>query len=344
MREKQIVMNISERRLLNQQLVNPQMTDVRDLVEWMGMLQAQNYTMMRWAVGIRLKRPSMEAFRKAYDSGQIIRAHLFRCTWQLVAGEDLRWMLKLCAAKNKTAVRYYGRGIDDNEFEYANRLICKVLSKKQSMAKEELIGRLSELGLRGNSCMMNKFLQMAEASGLVCSGYLDDRQNTYALVDERVPDTGDLPYDESVALLARKYFRSHSPATLEDFVWWTNLGKGECRNAIASIAGELEQECCEGETYYIHRDCRVGGNCRKILLLPSYDEYLLGYKSRKHVIEKEFERRAYSKNGLFYPVIVQNGRVIGIWHPSQKTNFFNDECRVDISKLLLEYHKFINCM
>ena len=78
---KKQYMNISNIRLLNQQLVNPQMSDVHELVAWMGMLQAQEYTMMRWAVGIRLKKPSMSLFRKAYDSGQVVRAHLFRCTW-----------------------------------------------------------------------------------------------------------------------------------------------------------------------------------------------------------------------------------------------------------------------
>ena len=63
-------MGISNIRLLNQQLVNPQMSDIHELVAWMGMLQAQEYTMMRWAAGIRLKRPSMSSFRKAFDSGR----------------------------------------------------------------------------------------------------------------------------------------------------------------------------------------------------------------------------------------------------------------------------------
>ena len=60
-------MNIPNIRLLNQQLVSPQMSDVHDLVAWMGMLQAQEYTMMRWAVGIRLRLPSMSLFRFALD-------------------------------------------------------------------------------------------------------------------------------------------------------------------------------------------------------------------------------------------------------------------------------------
>lgn len=198
-------MNISNIRLLNQQLVNPQMSDIHELVAWMGMLQAQEYTMMRWAVGIRLKRPSMSSFRKAFDSGQVVRTHLFRCTWQLVAAEDLRWMLKLCADKNKKAIRYYGQGISEKDFEHACDLICQVLSEHQSMTKEAIIASLRELGLSGDAYTMTKYLQMAEAEGLICSGHLDDNQNTYALIDGRIPSANEPSHEESVILLARKY-------------------------------------------------------------------------------------------------------------------------------------------
>ena len=116
-------MNIPNIRLLNQQLVAPEFTDVHALVAYMGMLQAQEYRMMRWAVGIRMKRPSMAAFRSAYNSGRIVRTHLFRCTWQLVAAEDLRWMLKLCADRNKAAINgftaYHGRVISEDEYNRA---------------------------------------------------------------------------------------------------------------------------------------------------------------------------------------------------------------------------------
>ena len=65
----------------------------------MGAMQAQEYRMMRWAVEMRTKRPSVKAFEKAYNEGQIVRVHLFRTTWQLVTGEDLGWMLELCRDK-----------------------------------------------------------------------------------------------------------------------------------------------------------------------------------------------------------------------------------------------------
>ena len=53
------------------------------------------------------------------------------------------------------------------------------------------------------------------------------------------------------------------------------------------------------DIYYVHQDCRTKGCRKKILLLPSYDEYLIGYKSRHHAIAEQFCRQAYNKNGIF---------------------------------------------
>ena len=167
-------MNIPNIRLLNQQLVAPEFTDVHDLVAYMGMLQAQEYRMMRWAVGIRMKRPSMAAFRSAYNSGRIVRTHLFRCTWQLVAAEDLRWMLELCADRNKTAINgftaYHGRVISEDEYDRANSLIRQALAGRKSTTKTELVERLAELGLSDTAHAMSIFLRRAELEGIICSG------------------------------------------------------------------------------------------------------------------------------------------------------------------------------
>ena len=92
-------MNPVTLRLLNQQLVAPQFSDPAEVVSHLGAMQAQEYRLMRWAVAMRTRKPSLSAFTKAFDSGKIIRLHLMRGTWQLVAAEDYWWMLELCAPK-----------------------------------------------------------------------------------------------------------------------------------------------------------------------------------------------------------------------------------------------------
>ena len=87
-------------RLLNQQLIAPQFDTPAEVVRYMGAMQAQEYRMMRWAVAMRTRKPSYNAFKKAFDEGEIIRLHLMRGTWQLVSAEDYWMLIDLCAPKS----------------------------------------------------------------------------------------------------------------------------------------------------------------------------------------------------------------------------------------------------
>ena len=98
-------MNPVALRLLNQQLISPQFDTPAELVDYMGAMQAQEYRLMRWAVAMRTKKPSFKAFKKAFDSGQIIRLHLMRGTWQLVSAEDYWPLLELCSAKALAVIK-----------------------------------------------------------------------------------------------------------------------------------------------------------------------------------------------------------------------------------------------
>lgn len=181
---------------------------------------------------------------------------------------------------------------------------------------------------------------------MICSGRLDNKQNTYALTEERVGNQERICKEEALAMLARKYFRSHSPASFGDFVWWTNLPVRDCRAGVEAIRHELQEIYCDGQSYFIHTDCRLAGFRNRPILLPSYDEYLIGYKSRHIAIDKEHCSKAYTNNGLFFPVVVNNGKVVGRWH--QKTlqpTFFKQEFATDTTGAINRYDKFLkSCM
>ena len=58
----------------------------------------------------------------------------------------------------------------------------------------------------------------------LCAVVLESgKQFTYALLEERVPAAKMTDRDEALAELTRRYFKSHGPATLQDFVWWSGL-------------------------------------------------------------------------------------------------------------------------
>ena len=336
-------------RLGGHQLASSRFDDPKALVQWMGAVQAQDYAMAKWAVGIRLKTVSPEAVNGALDRGEILRTHVMRPTWHFVAGEDLRWMLKLSYKKVRVANESFDRGHDpdltESLFRRAHQAMRKVLEGGKSLTKQELCDALAAEKIPVDmSRRMARFTTRAEIEGVLCSGPDKEGKVTYALLDERVPAADEPDKKQALIWLAERYFRSHAPATLRDFVWWSGLSVTEAREAVAWIGQDLAAEERDGQTVYVHRDSDRSvshqGVCR---LLPSYDEYLIGYKDRSAVLDRAFYPRAFNNWGIFYPVILYEGRVVGNWKKTTRkgqaaveTSFF-EAC--DVSPRSLEEAK-----
>ena len=117
---------------------------------------------------------------------------------------------------------------------------------------------------------MTRFMVRAEQEGIVCSGEDKGGKYTYALLEERVPPVPEITKDEALARLARGYFRSHAPAVLQDFIWWSGLPVSEAKQAIYLIESELTAEQWNGQTWYVHEACRTRGKVSgRLHLLPS---------------------------------------------------------------------------
>ena len=71
--------------------------------------------------------------------------------------------------------------------------------------------------------------------------------------------------------------------------------------------------------FYIHSSARTRG-FRKgdVLLLPPYDEYLIGYKSRDIALDETLRHKAHNNMGTFFPVIAHDGIICGNWKPFEK--------------------------
>lgn len=307
-------------RTYSQQLADPVFDDAAALVSHMGAVQAQDMTMSKWALGIRLQQPSLTAVREAVDSGRIVRTHILRPTWHYVAAEDVRWMLGLCADRLRSAYRnswWKHYEIDEKIYARFSDAVPKLLGGTDGLTVQELADALADY--RWHADQVKCMLCFGEVDGLVCNGPERNRKNTYALLDERVPDTPDISKEEAWALLAGKYFRSHSPASPDDFAWWAGSSTTEAKAAINSIAGELIADRYDGGKLYVHESCiREAAPDREVHLLPPYDEYLISYKDRSHVLDPKHSAKAHNNFGIFQPVILQNGKIAGNWKKKPK--------------------------
>jgi hypothetical protein len=50
-----------------------------------------------------------------------------------------------------------------------------------------------------------------------------------------------------------------------------------------------------------------------IRLLPAFDTYLLGYRSRDFMAPSEHARKVWPGGGIIRPTVVANGRAVGTW-------------------------------
>lgn len=286
-------------------------------------MQAQDYRMMRWAVEMRTRHPSAEAFRKAFDEGDIIRLHLLRGTWQLVARDDYPWMLRLLASRAERTIRGWMKAnqvdIKDDELHSIRDILTEECMTKGSATKEDLADALTRRGIRMDAHRLSYHIRLAEISGTLCSGRLTPMRATYASASDRVETTTQVGKDEALAMLAQKYFQSHSPATFDDYLWWSGLTAAECRKGIDALGTELSMERWGNYEFHIHESCRRRGYRKgKSLLLPPFDEYLIGYKSREIALHPSLAHKAHNKNGVFFPVISHDGIICGNWSPWEK--------------------------
>ena len=318
-------------RLLNQQLVAPQFSDPAEVVSHLGAMQAQEYRLMRWAVAMRTKKPSAKAFKKAFDDGRIIRLHLMRGTWQLVAAEDYWSLLELCAAKAISVTKGWMSSnkisLPDDELMRIREILAQTASDKGSIIKEDFIQALAEKDIHMDDHRLSYHIRMAELSGMLCSGNLLPLKASYALTTNKVKPKEKTDRDEVLMRFTRKYFQSRQPATLEDFIWWSGLNISDCRKGIELLGDTIHIERWKGRDFYLTDDCRTRGVRKdKFLLIPPYDEYLIGYKSRDIVLPPEHRHHAHNNSGIFQPIIAHDGIVCGNWSPFKEdcqSEFFN---------------------
>ena len=338
-------------RLLNQQLVAPQFSDPAELVDYMGAMQAQEYRMMRWAVAMRTQKPSAKAFKQAFDNGRIIRLHLMRGTWQLVAAEDYWMMIDLCANKAIAVTKGWMSSnkisIPDEELTKVRDILAQTAADLGSATKEDFVSALAEKDIRMDDHRLSYHIRMAEMSGTLCSGNLLPMKATYALTANKVKTKEKTDRDEALMLFTRKYFQSRQPATLEDFVWWSGLNISDCRKGIALLGNSIRVERWRGRDFYLTETCRIRGFRKgKFLLIPPYDEYLISYKSRDIVLPPEHKHHAHNNSGIFQPVIAYGGTICGNWSPFKddcQTSFFSDDFHTeDIKEAWQAYKSFRN--
>ena len=301
-------MNIPLQRLHNQHIVRPFRGRVEDLVAWLGAVQAQEYPFAKWGLALRLGDEITDAdIEHAFNEGKILRTHVMRPTWHFVSAADIVWMLELTAPRVHVTLASYLRsqGLETRLVRRAVSVLERALGGGHHLTRAELGERLTRQKITLSSFHLGFVMLYAELEGVVCSGPRRGRQHTYALLAERARGAPRLSADESLAELVRRFFGSHGPATVRDFVWWSGLKTADARRGLDMIRARTFEQ--DGLTYWSTTTARAKPGGDGVHLLPIYDEYLVAYRDRVAV------PHASANVPPFRHAVVIDGQIAGTW-------------------------------
>ena len=251
----------------------------------------------------------------------VVRTWLMRGTLHLVAGEDVRWMLGLLGPfiDRRDETRRRQLELDAALCKRGVAAMRKLLSggpMTRPQLREQLRARGLPIAATGQA--MIHLVAHAAHIGAVCYGPPQGRQSTIVLFEDWVPLSDRPRGDAALAELARRYMSGYGPATTQDFAAWSSLPAAQARGAISAIRGELQEVPSPWGTLWALRGKRLRGkhptesSAPTVRLLPSWDTYTLGYRSRDSMLDPRHVNR-FQAGGLFYQSVCVDGRLEGAW-------------------------------
>ena len=317
--------SIGRRRLVAHRIAGERLAGPAEVVRWMGAVQAQDYGQALWAIGLRTRAATVTDVERAIAERAIVLTWPMRGTLHFVPAEDARWMLDLLTPRVLAAgrARLAQLGLDDGTLERSQALFRAVLAGGNRLTRPALLEVLRDAGIDPAGQRGYHLLARAAQAGILCLGPLEGKQQTFALLDEWVPAPRRLAREEALATLTHRYVASHGPATHHDFAHWSGLTVAEARRGFEAAAAALSAQTVDGTTYWTAGDAdgSTPPASAQPYLLPGFDEFLLGYRDRAAVLNPAHAHKVVpGKNGIFLPIVVQGGQVIGTWRGSRKKN------------------------
>jgi hypothetical protein len=287
---------------------------VAGVVEWFGAMQAQDMASVLWSLGVRLPAFTVADVSAALERAEAIRTWPMRGTVHLIPPADAHWMLDLMGVRALAgaARRRETIGLDERTADRGVEVLGAALAGGGRLTRAQCLAALAAAGVTLAGQQGYHLLWYASQKGVTCITPHIGKEQTFALLDDWAPKPNRPDRDEALGIVARRYFRSHGPATRADLQRWTGLTATDVKKGLA-VAGEAL--AARGDLIFDPglRDLapHAGGDW---VALPGFDEYMLGYRDRTLIVDDgHLEAIVPGGNGVFQSTIVRDGRVVGIW-------------------------------
>lgn len=317
------VEDILHARLHNQLISSHSAKTPAEIISGMVAIQAQDYLGAKWSIGLRFPGLKDSDIDQAITSKSIVRTWPMRGTLHFVSATDARWMLRLLTPRiiSGSAGRHRQLELDEATFNKSMDLLIQAMEGGKQLMRNEVYQILENNGIPTIGQRGIHIINYLAQKQILCHGIHNEKQATYTLFDEWITESKNIEGEEALAELAYRYFVSHGPATINDFIWWTGLKITDAKNGLSAVADRLQSFEVNKKIYWTGTDLPDLAKTNSTYLLPGFDEYMLGYTDRSLALDPMFSDRIIpGNNGVFMPTIVINGKVEGTWKRILKTD------------------------
>ncbi|HWQ03515.1 MAG TPA: winged helix DNA-binding domain-containing protein [Candidatus Nitrosotenuis sp.] len=290
-------------------------------------VQAQLMSAAELSLSARIRGLRREEIHEAlWKQRTLVKTSAMRSTLHLLATDDLQIYLRALLPSRLRHMRRvmakYG-GISAELLSEVSDLAVDEL-RSGPLMPGELRERVLAKGLaRGRA---KKFFRLAWwgvvrqaiADGRVCYGPNRGKDVTVLRTQDWLPRQRAVTETEAKKTLLRRYLHAYGPATPQDFCKWSGLFGPEATEVWQRLRKELVTVIVDGrEASLLARDLPVMRSSRfhggVVRLLPNFDSYLLAHARKDHLVEPKHYRQVFRPAGWISPVVLQNGRVVGVW-------------------------------
>ncbi|MCW2534457.1 MAG: uncharacterized protein JWQ26_156 [Modestobacter sp.] len=308
-------------RLVAQRLAGPRPATAAEVVRWLTAVQGQDLPGALTSVALRTADGTRVGVTAALDRGEVVRSWPMRGTLHLVPAEDLGWMLAVLGPRvlAGAASRRAALELTEDDVERARGVAVGALDGGRRLARADLLAALADAGVPTTGQRGYHLLWHLAQTGILCLGPTAGAEQLFVLLDEWVPAPRRLDREEALAELALRFFRSHGPATVKDLVRWAGVLVRDVRGGLAVAGPRLARLDVDGVEHWMDPGTpdRLAG-CRaeasQVLLLPGFDELVLGYADRSCTVPPAFaDRIVPGNNGMFRATVVSDGQAVAVW-------------------------------
>jgi uncharacterized protein YjiS (DUF1127 family) len=305
---------------------------IPDLLRDVGGLQAQVGEAA--ALGVRARSSGLVAADLDRLRGQersVVRTWAWRGTLHLIAAEDLRWMLALVApvALPRTARRHAQLGLEQRTLETGSHVITDALAADGPLTRAELVARLQTAGIDASGQRAPHLLWWTAMHGTICCGPDRGRDATYVLIEDWLPPSRPVDRVAALSLLAGRFLAAYGAAAPQDLAAWSGLPLGDARKAWSQLGNDMAGRLTEVRVGKAPAWLLAGQLADPtdppadqeqpvVTLLPAFDTYLLGHRSRELIVPAQHARTVHPGGGIINPVLLVDGRAAGTWRSRRR--------------------------